>query len=194
MSRYSENDSYVDPASGTLKNLLGIRDPSKLDAVEADLVAVRSRQLTLRQISGRFDLAHLQAIHKYLFQDLYVWAGQLRRVDISKGGSWFAHHAHIVSAAAYVFGQLAHEKILAGLDLDAFSLRCAFYFGEINALHPFRDGSGRATREFLSYVAHKNGVIIDWASLSQQEIVDASTESFYGRNTKLEKLIRKAIS
>lgn len=66
MSRYSENDSYVDPASGTLKNLLGIRDPSKLDAVEADLVAVRSRQLTLRQISGRFDLAHLQATHKYL--------------------------------------------------------------------------------------------------------------------------------
>jgi len=47
---------------------------------------------------------HLQAIHRYLFGDLYEWAGQLRTIDISKGLKLFAHHAHIGSAAATILG------------------------------------------------------------------------------------------
>src|SRR5436305_10700282 len=103
MSRYSDSDPYIDRDTGVLTNRLGIVDESTLEQVEADLVAVRSYELSLNPVSGRFDLAHLQAIHRYLFGDVYEWAGELRTVDISKGSSRFAHHAHIESAAAPIF-------------------------------------------------------------------------------------------
>jgi|SRR5580704_3162593 cell filamentation protein len=74
---------------------------------------------------GRFDLAHLQAIHRYLFGDVYEWAGQLRDIDITKGGHLFAHYPHIAGAATAIFRQLADQKHLDGLDHAAFSHRAA---------------------------------------------------------------------
>jgi cell filamentation protein len=83
MSRYSENDPYLDPASGVLRNRLDIVDEATLEQAEADIAATRSYELSQTPLKGRFDLAHLQAIHRYLFGDVYDWAGQLRTMDIS---------------------------------------------------------------------------------------------------------------
>jgi cell filamentation protein, protein adenylyltransferase len=110
MSRYSDNDPYLNPATGVLKNRLGIADKTILEQTEADLVATRSYELSQKPLKGRFDLAHLQAIHRYLFGDLYQWAGQLRTMDISKGGNRFAHYAHIEGAAAVIFKQLPRKS------------------------------------------------------------------------------------
>src|SRR5580698_9316796 len=123
MSRYSDSDPYIDPATRVLINRLGITDQSTLEQIEAALVATRSYELSQTPLKGRFDLAHLQAIHKHLFGDLYEWAGQLRTVDINKGGNRFANHMQIESAAAPIFQQLAKEKHLAGLGAEAFSDR-----------------------------------------------------------------------
>jgi cell filamentation protein len=109
MSRYSSHDPYLDPASGVLKNRLGITDAATLEQAEAALVATRSYALSQRPLQGRFDLAHLEAIHRYLFGDVYEWAGQLRTIDIRKGDQRFAHHAHLASAAHTIFKQLAKE-------------------------------------------------------------------------------------
>ena len=125
MSRYSSHDHYLDPASGVLKNRLGITDAAALERAEAALVATRSYELSQTPFKGRFDLTHRQAIHRSLFGDLYEWAGELRTVDISKGGQPFAHHAHIGRTAAPFFQQLAEEKHLAGLDPATFSDRAA---------------------------------------------------------------------
>ena len=133
MSRYSGNDPYLDPTTGVLKNRLNIADETSLEQTEADIVAARSYELSRTPLKGRFDLAHLQAIHKYLFGDLYEWAGQLRTIDISKGGNRFAHHGHIESAAASVFQQLAKENRLAGLGPAGFSDRAAYYLGELTS-------------------------------------------------------------
>ena len=103
MSRYSSHDPYLDPASGVLKNRFGITDEPTLQATEASLVALRSYELAQRPLAGGFDLVHLQAIHRHLFGDVYEWAGQLRSVDISKGGNVFAHHAYIATAASPIF-------------------------------------------------------------------------------------------
>jgi cell filamentation protein len=152
MTKYSGHDDYLDPVSGVLKNRLGITDAATLEETEAALVATRSYELAQTPLKGRFDLAHLQAIHRHLFRDVYEWAGELRTIDISKGGHLFAHHTHIQSAAATIFKQLAEEKHLAGLGPDDFSRRAAHYLGELNALHPFREGNGRAQREFASHL------------------------------------------
>jgi fido (protein-threonine AMPylation protein) len=120
-------------------------------------VATRSYELSQTPLKGRFDLAHLQAIHRYLFGDVYGWAVQLRTIDIRKASNRFAYYAHIESAAASIFQQLAKENQLTGLDEAAFSARAAYYLGELNALHAFREGNGRAQREFISHLAHANG-------------------------------------
>ena len=166
MSRYSDSDPYVDATTGVLINRLGITEESILEQTESALVATRSYELSNTPLKGRFDLAHLQAIHKYLFSDLYEWAGQLRTIDISKGGNRFANHMHIESAAAPIFQQLANEKYLAGLGAEAFSNRVAYYLGELNALHPFREGNGRAQREFISHLAIANGHYVAWENMA----------------------------
>jgi cell filamentation protein len=190
MSRYSSHDPYLDPATGVLKNRFSITDEATLEATEASLVALRSYELAQQPLAGGFDLAHLQAIHRYLFGDVYEWAGQLRTIDIAKGGDAFAHHAYIGVAAKPIFAQLAREERLAGLEPPAFSARAAHYLGEMNALHPFREGNGRAQREFISHLAHANGYYIAWESVAPAQMLRASIESFQGDLSKLAVIIR----
>lgn len=190
MSRYSDHDSYLDPVSGILRNRLGILDVAALEATEASFAALRSTELALAPLIGSFNLAHLQAIHRYLFGDLYEWAGQLRTVDISKNNNLFAHHAYIENAAKTVFDQLAQEKYLVRSDPDRFCARAAYYFAEINAIHPFREGNGRTQREFLSHLACAAGYYIAWERVEPKEILEASKESFKGNLSRLTTILR----
>jgi cell filamentation protein len=82
------------------------------------------------------------------------------------------------------------EKQLAGLSPAAFSDRAAYYLGELNALHPFREGNGRAQREFVRHLAHANGYYIAWENLSRANMLQASIESFRGDTSKLAAIIR----
>jgi len=144
MPRYSDSDPYLDPATGVLINRLGIADEATLEQTEAAFVATRSYELLQTPLKGHFDLAHRQAIHSYLFGDVYEWAGQLRTIDISKGGNRFAHHAHIENAASSIFQQLGKERQLAGLDAAAFSDQNLMY----KILYP--RGSGIESRDEAS--------------------------------------------
>jgi fido (protein-threonine AMPylation protein) len=194
MSRYSGSDPYLDPATGVLRNRLGIADEATLEQAEADIVVTRSYELAQTPLKGGFDLANLQAIHRYLFGDIYEWSGQLRTMDISKGGNRFAHHAHIEGAATPIFAQLAKETHLAGLGPAAFSDRAAYYLGEMNALHPFREGNGRSQREFISHLAQANGFYIAWECVSHADMLAAAIQSFHGDTSKLATLIRTNLS
>jgi len=191
MSRYSRHDEYVDPATGVLKNRLGISDDTTLAQTEAQFVAERARELTHQPIPGAFDLPHLQAIHRHLFGDLYEWAGHLRTVDLTKDTSRFAHHAHLERAAAPIFRELAQEHYLRGREPADFSGRAAHYLAELNALHPFRDGNGRALRAFFSQVAHDSGYTIVWKNMTPADMLDASRRSFSGDLAPLTTLIQR---
>jgi cell filamentation protein len=192
MAKYEGTDHYLDPETGVLKNKLGIRDEAELKKAEASLVAWRCFQLADKPIRGRFNLDHLKAIHKHLFCDVYEWAGELRDIDLAKGNSYFANHSHIVDAAKPIFEKLSQESYLQGLDVSTFSDRAAYYLGEINALHPFREGNGRAQREFINHLAYQNGYFIEWKNVSPEEIIQASKESFQqGNNTKFAAFIRE---
>jgi len=193
MSRYSGHDPYVDPASGVLRNRFGITDQAVLESTEADLVASRSRELASNPIQGGFDLKHLQAIHRYLFGDVYDWAGQLRTVDISKNGNLFAHQAYIAGAAEAIFQALAKENRLLGLAKTTFSARAAYFMSEMNALHPFREGNGRTQREFISHLSLANGYYIAWEQVSASDSLLASMEAFQGKLAKLTAIIQANI-
>lgn len=106
----------------------------------------RNYQSTVSSLE-QLTLAHLQHLHYQLFQDIYVWAGQLRTVDISKGTTRFCHCQRIEPEADKLMA------IIPALDQinnkDAMADAMADLYCELNMLHPFRDGNGRAQRFFL---------------------------------------------
>lgn len=70
-------DPYLDSETGVLRNLLGIKEQGGLDKAESTLSFLRASELREQPVKGKFDLAHLQRIHKRLFGDVYDWAGQI---------------------------------------------------------------------------------------------------------------------
>ena len=77
-------DHYLYPDTEVLKNLQDIKDVSLLESVEADCTGFRLRQLVENQIIGDFDFKHLCDIHRFIFQDIFEWAGVPRIINISK--------------------------------------------------------------------------------------------------------------
>lgn len=128
MSKYSSepSDPYFDAAHQVLHNRFGITDPVELSRMEVALSSARAQQLARHPIEGNFDLAHLQRIHQHLFGDVYDWAGQLRTVDITKGRTRFAHHAHIATYAPQITRNLAKDRFLLGLGPEQFSARAGY--------------------------------------------------------------------
>lgn len=186
-------DPYLDKDTGVLRNLLGITDQAGLDKLESSLSFLRTSELAAKPVKGRFDLAHLQKIHQYLFRDIYAWAGQIRQVEIQKGNTIFARQLAIDSAARELFRKLAQEQYLQGLDADQFSQRAGHYLGEINVLHPFREGNGRAQRQFITQLGQVAGHIVDWSGISQDDMVRASIAAYNGDSSGLAGLIRSEL-
>ena len=172
-------DPYLDPASGVLRNLLGITDAAELARAEAALSGSRLIDLERRRLPGRYDLAHLQAFHRYILGDVYDWAGQLRTVSIAKG-SVFCLPQHLESYAADVFGRLAAADRLRGLARDPFITGLAGFLADVNALHPFREGNGRAQRAFFSQLAHDAGHHIAWVRMDPDRNMAASAAAHHG--------------
>lgn len=196
MVKYPANahDPYVDQKSGVLKNRLGIVDDAILQRVEASLTFLRSYEVARTPVQGAFDLAHLQAIHKRLFGDIYDWAGQIRTVDISKGNTRFASFQQIESYAPEITRPLQRERYLRGLDIDMFCQRAGHYLGEFNVLHPFREGNGRSIREFISQLARDAGYALNWTGIEQAEMIQASIEAYQGDSSHLARIIRSRIT
>ncbi|EIJ6113791.1 Fic family protein [Salmonella enterica] len=190
MAKYEAKDPYTDPETGVLRNRLGIKDEATLERTEATLAYLRSIELARTPVRGKFDLDHMKEIHKKLFGDVYEWAGQLRTVDISKGDTKFAHYGQLENYAPQIAKQLAREQHLRGLDADQFSRRAGHYMGELNVLHPFREGNGRTLREFVGQLAREAGYNIEWKRIERQEMTRASIEAYHGDSGRLAGLIR----
>ena len=154
-------DPDVYPGTDVLRNRAGLRDAEALRKFEYEQVASRSIELGAHPVRGRFDLDHLRAIHRHLFKDVYEWAGEIRTVNIHKDNLPFAQPAFIRSHAAALSADLAAEQHLKGMGKAQFVDRLAHHFTEFNALHPFREGNGRATREFIGLLAREAGYELD---------------------------------
>ncbi|MGH3495612.1 MAG: Fic/DOC family protein [Sciscionella sp.] len=181
-------DPYVDPATGVLRNLLGLTERDLLASAEADITDALVIRLRLRCLPGGYDLAHLQAFHRKIFGDIYPWAGEIRTVDIAKGTS-FCPVRNIAAYADEVFSRLKGEGYLWGLPHGTFVDRLAEYYGDVNALHPFREGNGRTQRAFFGQLTRDAGYRIAWEHLEREANIEASVASFRGDNGPLRKLL-----
>ncbi len=185
-------DPYLDPGSKVLVNKLGVVDAALLRRIEAEATFLRDAQLKAVTLPGRFDLAHLRAFHRHLFGDVYPWAGEVRRVDLSRT-AMFAHWAHVESCGQDVFGQLAAEQFLSTVDDERFLDRFAHFYAEVNALHPFREGNGRAQRAFFRQLALHAGRRIDFGLLDPAEYNEACRVSMIGSTDPLRGLFAAAL-
>src|SRR5215207_4185468 len=181
----SGEDPYVD-TNGVLLNNLGITSGVALSQAEADLGFAAMLRLSIRPLPGTYDLGHLQSFHREIFGAVFPWAGELRTVDIARTAqNVFCRWAFIESYSAGVFASLAAEQRLAGLARNAFVARLAHYYGEINAIHPFREGNGRTQRAFLGQLAREAGWRIAWSEMDGDQNDTASAAALRGDTTPL---------
>lgn len=172
-------DPYLLPGTNTLKNLAGINSFVDLQHFEAVSTAQRISELRLEPIRGSFDVPHLQRVHRYIFQDVYSWAGVFRTVDMkTEGGSWFCRPEFIQQSLINLLADLEREKKMKGAKQDEFCSRAAHYTSELNAIHPFREGNGRTQREFIRELGVQAGFLVDWSRVTREEMYAASIASF----------------
>ncbi len=186
-------DPYVYPGTAVLRNLAGLRDADTLAEHEAQASTLRLAQLAALKLEGVYDLPHLQRFHRFVFQDIYPWAGELRSVPLAKPGSMFALPEHIESYTSEVLRQLAGEGHLRGRSRGEFAARLTHYYAEINAVHPFREGNGRAQRAFLRQLALDAGHTLAWQHLDSGRLIHASQRSLRGDNLPMQDLIEQAL-
>ncbi|MFG1949708.1 Fic/DOC family protein [Micromonospora sp. NPDC048830] len=159
-------------------------DSRLLFEVEARLVSVRDVQIARSTIPGDYGLAHLQRFHKVLFGDVYAWAGQTRTVDISKG-VLFCHWRFIEDQLSAVLRSLARDGHLVGFNQESFVEALAYYYGELNVCHPFREGNGRTVRAFFRQLGAAAGYQLDWSELSKAENIEACRNHLTTTDTSL---------
>jgi cell filamentation protein len=188
-------DPYSDPVTGVLHNKLGLGTAAELEAAEREITHAALILLDESPVSPSYDLPHLQEIHKQIFGDIYEWAGQIRTVAIAKG-AMFCLPQYLESSAAIIFREfreLHDEDCLRGLRRDMFVGRLAYYLGEVNALHPFREGNGRAQRAFFAQLARDAGFTIAWQHLDAARNVEASVAIMRGDPEPMRKMLEAVV-
>ena len=159
--KYIDPDyTYTDPKSGLLRNLLDIADPEILLFVESGAVTKRLQELYENSIKIK-GIESLFTIHKHLFQDIYVWAGKVRTVEISKDGKQFFPTTHFSNAFKYIDTLIIEYKAIPKNNKKHLAEKLAEILDNVNYLHPFRDGNGRTQREFLRLLALEKGLTLN---------------------------------
>lgn len=185
--------TYCYPNSEVLINKLNIRNQKDLFEAEKELTYIRLKELQDCPIKGNFDFKHLKDIHKYIFQDLYDWAGQIRTVEIGKG-NLFCTTPCIQSYADTVFKKYYFECNAHKDNKEDYIWAFAQNYGDLNALHPFREGNGRTQREFARLICMQCGYAFDLSVTTHEEMLMASKISFdKGDNQFLRDIFSRAV-
>ena len=191
-------NSYFLDDGITLKNKLNIDNPFELDKKEAEITFSRLVDLYENPIEGSFDKKHLCDIHRYLFQDLYDWAGEFRDVHMRKNCSNFASIETISPSLDYELSLMNNElREIHGQ--DEFACFLADYYIILINIHPFREGNGRTIREFLREFCEtktKNAPFgeceLNWELVDEKVLYDGMRDARNIR-TIIENEFRKAL-
>lgn len=168
------DDPYVYPGTLVLRNKLGLTNSARLNAFERQIVAQR---ISEGVPTGTFDLDHLRAIHRHLFQDIYNWAGEVRTIELSKGGHDFMFRRFIERGMGDVTRRIVAARPYAGWTLANFAGEAGRLIGDVNYVHPFREGNGRAQLQFLKQLCHAAGRRLDLRQIDRVEWIAASRQA-----------------
>lgn len=169
-----------------LENKLGLTSSAELAREEERLSKKKALALFEKGVlndlpAGRFST--LQAIHRYLFEDVYNFAGQVRSVNIAKGNFRFAPVMYLHAALENIdrMPQSTFEEIVEK-------------YVEMNIAHPFREGNGRSTRIWLDHILKKElGKVVDWSKVDKEDYLLAMERSPI-RDTEIKHILRAALT
>ncbi|WP_310993011.1 Fic/DOC family protein [Aequorivita marina] len=182
--KYIDSDfTYVDPKSGILKNLVDINDAEDLLFFESVAVTKRISELHIKPIKI-VGIENLFSIHKHLFQDIYAWAGQARTVEINKDGKQFFPTSNFQNAFRFIDGLISDFKRINRDDKDKIAENLAHILDNINYLHPFRDGNGRAQREFIRMLALDKEIDLNLNPPDNKEVYERYMQGTINSDTK----------
>ncbi len=192
---YSLNPSSDNCYAGTtcLINKLDIRDEKRLSEIEAQITFAKTAILETSPIDGNFDFEHYKKIHRFLFCDLYKWAGQTRTVNISKKRTKFLDAAAIDSIGKKCFSKIS-EGFFDGLPFDTFAVRIAEFYNDVNHIHPFREGNGRTQRIYFTQLIRYCGYDINFSEIDTDELMIATIQASLGVMDFLIEFFKNAIT
>ena len=153
-----------------LENKLGITSSPELAEAEEKISKKKAARLFESGMLDKLEagtFATLQAIHKYLFEDIYDFAGKMRDVNISKGNFRFAPLMYLEAALSNIdkMPQSSFDEIIEK-------------YVEMNIAHPFREGNGRSTRIWLDHILKKEiSQVIDWSKVDKEDYLLAMERS-----------------
>ena len=174
--------------SSTLMNKLGITNAEALAAAVSEHTSRRLAELQASPIRGGFDASHLQEIHRFLFQDVFDWAGELRRIEKSGAPS-----SDLENTLNRVFDRLSRENLLKGLDKDTWMRRATEHIEELRSLHPFLAGNDLAIQEFATELARKNNLQLEWREAPEVASDAVAFAEQAERSAQLRRLIMLAV-
>lgn len=169
-----------------LDNKLKITNQVELSKIEEKISKKKAKQLfdygDINKVKiGTFE--GLAYIHKYLFEDIYDFAGKIRTINISKGNFRFAPLMYLTHSLEYIdkMPQITFEQIIEK-------------YVEMNIAHPFREGNGRATRIWLDLILKKNiKKVIDWNLVDKEEYLSAMERSMI-KDIEIKYLLKQALT
>ena len=169
-----------------LENKLGITDDAALAREEERISKTKALELFETGLLDSFEVgtfASLQKIHKYLFGEIYAFAGEVRTVNIAKGNFRFAPVMYLDSA-------LQHIDKMPQSDFDAIIEK----YVEMNVAHPFREGNGRSTRIWLDCMLKKElGKVVDWSKVNKDDYLLAMERSPI-KDVEIKMLLKAALT
>ena len=184
------DDCY--PGTTCLINKLDIRDETMLSKAEASIVLAKASFLDQHPINGGYDFEHYKEIHYYLFCDLYDWAGEIRKVNVSKKGTSFVPADEIAACAAACFERLSGVSAI-GLSKHELAAEVADFYNTVNMLHPFREGNGRTQRIFFKQWIQRLGYTLDLTDADADEFMIATIQAAHGVMDTLIDFFEKSI-
>lgn len=202
---------YFIPGMSVLRNKFtgpgkpyGETDPAKLAALEEQYTRLRLMELRTHPLPGRFDYDHMKAIHRYIFQDVYEWAGQERTAPTAgpmtkQGHAYYPAGPALTAAAEAEYAKIAEANYLRGLNREAFVVELAERWGELNVVHSFREGNTRSQFVFFSQLCEQAGHRLDTEAFRpgnplRDEFVQARFHGHTGRNDRLAVVRDKVIT
>lgn len=177
-----------------LINKFNIRNEKQLTIIESQLTLAKISLLNQNPINGNFDFNHYKSIHKFIFEDLYDWAGEIRTIDIAKKGTLFVKACDIEEISSACFERLKNKNYFKNLNIECFVNEITDFYCVTNHLHPFREGNGRTQRTFLIQLAHNAGYEIDFSEIDADDLLIATIQSANGVNAYLKNILTKIIS
>lgn len=149
------SDCY--PGTSLLINKLGIQNQKQLEESETLVTTARSLQFELSPFEEELDFTYYRRLHRFVFESLYDWAGELRPVNLSKLHTRFCPAEDLETLAAACFSRLKHMNYLCNLPRGSFLEELVDLYVSINYLHPFREGNGRVQRLYFRQLAARAG-------------------------------------